>query len=396
MENVKALRARRILTLADAQPAARRNDLLAPLALLDNAVIFSRQGLILAVEPYAHSKRRAGCTIEDAGDVTLIPGIINAHSHLEFSAFRGKTRLGQGFAAWVKSLITLKGELKCEEADMADAAEEMAGHGVIHVGDIGSDAPVAHTGVFFRAGVSVSIFRECFGFNPANTPDELRAARLKDTPAQIWPHCALSGHALFSTHPQTMQLARQDCRKRGKIFTMHLAEHAEELDCLLNGTGTLNDMLRERGVLPRDHRAPGKRPVQYAHELGLLGDNTLAVHCVHCNEQEAELLAMTGTAACLCPRSNTAINAGKAAPVDLFMDRGVLLCLGTDSLASNSDLNLWNEARALRDAYQLPVQALLRLMTVNAAYSLRRPELGRLAPGYRAAWTVLPEDFVEQ
>jgi cytosine/adenosine deaminase-related metal-dependent hydrolase len=74
----------------------------------------------------------------------------------------------------------------------------------------------------------------------------------------------------------------------------------------------------------------------------------------------------------------------------------VLLCLGTDSLASNSDLNLWNEARALRDAHQLPTQALARLMTVNAAHALRRPELGRLAPGCRAAWTALPEDFALQ
>ena len=135
------------------------------------------------------------------------------------------------------------------------------------------------------------------------------------------------------------------------------------------------------------------RPVQYAHELGLLGEHTLAVHCVHCNDKEADLLAMTGTRVCLCPRSNAAINSGAAAPMDLFMDKGVLLCLGTDSPASNSDMNLWNEARDLRDAHQLPTRALLRLMTVNAAYALRRPELGRLAPGCRAAWAVLPEDF---
>jgi cytosine/adenosine deaminase-related metal-dependent hydrolase len=193
-----------------------------------------------------------------------------------------------------------------------------------------------------------------------------------------------------------MQLARQDCENRGKTFTMHLAEHDDELHCLLSGSGPLSDMLRERGVLPQGYKPPGKRPVNYAHELGLLGENTLAVHCVHCNAQEAGLLAMTGTAVCLCPRSNAAINAGGAAPVDLLLDKGVLLCLGTDSLASNSDLNLWNEARALRDAHQLPTQALARLMTVNAAYALRRPELGRLAPGCRAAWAALPEDFVVQ
>jgi cytosine/adenosine deaminase-related metal-dependent hydrolase len=388
----KALRARRILTLADAQPAARRNDLSAPLAVLDNAAILSKNGLIVAVEPYAHCKRRTDCTIEDAGDVTLIPGLINAHSHLELAGLKDKTRLGQGFAAWVQSVIALR-QAQEDKESMANAAGEMSEHGIVHAGDI-SAAPVAGTGAFFRAGISVSVFRECFGFRPAHTSEELRASYMKDTPENLRPQCALSGHALFSTHPHTLQLARQDCENRGHAFTMHLAEHDEELHCLLNGRGPLGDLLRERGVLPHDYRPPGKRPVGYAHELGLLGENTLAVHCVHCNGREAELLAATGTTVCLCPRSNAAINTGGEAPADLFLDRGVLLCLGTDSLASNSDMNLWNEARALRAA--LPAQALLRLVTVNAAYALRRPELGRLAPGCRAAWAVLPEDFVVQ
>jgi cytosine/adenosine deaminase-related metal-dependent hydrolase len=279
---------------------------------------------------------------------------------------------------------------------MADAAADMSEHGVVHVGDVGNEAPVASTGAFFRAGVSVSLFHECFGFQPVHSLEELRAVHLRDMPEQLRPHCALSGHALFSTHPHTMQLARRDCAERGKTFTLHLAEHDDELHCLLNGAGALSDILRARGVLPQDYRPPGRRPVQYAHDLGLLGKGTLAVHCVHCHEREAELLAATGAAVCLCPRSNAAIGVGAAAPVELFMDKGVLLCLGTDSLASNSDLNLWNEARILRDAHKLPTRALVRLMTVNAAHALRRPELGRLAPGCRAAWAVLPEDFAVQ
>jgi cytosine/adenosine deaminase-related metal-dependent hydrolase len=396
METVTALRARRILTLADAQPATRRSELLAPLAVLDNAAILSKNGLILAVEQYAHCKRRTGCAITDAGDVTLVPGLVNAHSHVELAALKGRTRLGEGFAVWVQSLLALKRAPADKRAAMADAAEEMSACGVVHVGDINTEAPVASTGAFFRAGVSVSIFRDCFGFRTAHTPDELRGAQLQDTPKALRPQCALSGHALFSTRPHTMQLARQDCEARGKIFTMHLAEHDEELRCLLDGTGALSDILHERGILPKGYRPPGRRPVHYAHELGLLGKNTLAVHCVHCNEEEAGLLAATGAAVWLCPRSSAALGGGPAAPRDLFMDKGVLLCLGTDSPASNSDLNLWNEARALRDAHQLPPQALVRLMTINAAHALRRSELGRLIPGCRAAWAVLPEDFMLQ
>lgn len=400
MNAIRALRARRILTPADAPSAAQRNNLSVPLDVLENAVIIFGGGIIHAVEPFARFKRHSGIPLEDAGEASLVPGLINAHCHAEFASLRGLTLLGSGFCAWAESLLTLKDQ-GLKQEDVVRSIGEMAGTGVVHAANICSRAPVFSAGAFFESGISVDLFLESFGFHllPTQPPpadaEELRQ-RLLGTPSRLASHCALSGHALYSTAPRTLQLARQDCARRAKTFTMHLAEHEDEMECLLRGSGAFHDLLTRRGVLPAGLPAPGKRPVILAHELNLLGHGTLAVHCVHCNAGEAALLAETGTAVCLCPRSNALINAGGIAPVRHFIDSGVLLCLGTDSLASNTDLNLWNEARALRDMCELPDAALLRMLTVNAAQALRRPELGRIAPGYRAVWSELPQDFRPQ
>jgi cytosine/adenosine deaminase-related metal-dependent hydrolase len=392
--DIRALRARRVLTLADASPAARRKELSAPLSVSEDAVIIFRNGRILGVEPYARFRRRAGIPLEDAGGVTLIPGLINAHTHLELSALRGTALLGAGFSAWVRSLPALRERPLPDKKALNAAAGEMAAHGTVHAADVNGETPVLAAGAFFGAGISADFFCESFGFGaPAASAEELRRTRLKDVPHNLRPYCALSGHALFSTDPRVLRAAFRDCRDRERPFVLHLAEHEEETACLLDGSGPLHDLLRERGVLPEEYSPPGKRPVACARDLGLLAPGTLAVHCVHCDAEEAALLARSGVTVCLCPRSNAAIGAGGVAPVEEFMRRGVPLCLGTDSLASNADLNLWNEARALRELWDLPTQALLRMMTVNAARALLRPEPGRIAPGQRAAWTTLPDDF---
>jgi len=135
--------------------------------------------------------------------------------------------------------------------------------------------------------------------------------------------------------------------------------------------------------------------VPYAAELGLLDEGTLAVHCVQLDAADIRLLAESGAHVCLCPRSNAAINVGTA-PARALADAGAPLCLGTDSLASNHDLDLWNEARALRDlppGHDLPPAALLRLLTVGGAAALGRGDIGSMAPGRRARLALLPEDF---
>ena len=163
---------------------------------------------------------------------------------------------------------------------------------------------------------------------------------------------------------------------------------------LVTGDGPLRHFY-DQAVLPEHWQAPGLRPLAYAVKLGLLGAGTLAVHGTQLDAQEVEVLAASGAALCLCPRSNRNLGLG-VPPVRDLLESGCLLCLGTDGLTSNRDLDVRQEAAWLRENLDVPPEALVRLMTVNgaAALNLLSNGAGRLEPGSPAAFCVLPEALV--
>ena len=454
-----AVRARRVIPLAGEGPSRDPRDLFSPPRVLDDHVVVIRGvfwdgpgaarseaddmdgaasilaglrcGVIETVEPVDAFRRRAGVPLTDLGEVTLAPGVVNCHAHLELSHLAGRTVLGGGFVPWVKSLLPLAGADTPPEvraAALADAARQLASCHTAHVGDITAVAPAAVRRAMRGASIGCSHFAEVFGYRfvtpggepaaPADTAAlwpkamaelaaDMATDNLADAPAPasapsltagapfpVHPDAALAGHALYSTHPVALAAARRWCERNHRVFSLHLAEHPDEVEFLTTGRGALADLLAVR-VLPPGFAAPGMRPVPYAAELGLLDEGTLAVHCVQLDAADIRLLAESGAHVCLCPRSNAAINVGTA-PARALADAGALLCLGTDSLASNHDLDLWNEARALRDlpaGHDLPPAALLRLLTVDGAAALGRGDIGSMAPGRRARLALLPEDF---
>ncbi|MDR3044745.1 MAG: amidohydrolase family protein [Desulfovibrio sp.] len=467
-----AVRARRVIPLAGEGPSRDPRDLFSPPRVLDDHVVVIRGifldgtgqavvaggtcaapdsadapydpvgaarvlsglrgGIIEAVEPMDAFRRRTGVPLADLGEVTLMPGVVNCHAHLELSHLAGRTVLGGGFVPWVKSLLPLAGAETPPDvraAALAEAARQLVACHTAHVGDITAVAPAAVRRAMQAASIGCSHFAEVFGYRfttrdgepaaPADTAAlwpramaELASDLAVDdfppsgptispgpapapgAPFPIHPDAALAGHALYSTHPVALAAARRWCERNHRVFSMHLAEHPDEVEFLTTGRGALADLLAVR-VLPPGFAAPGMRPVPYAAELGLLDEGTLAVHCVQLDAADIRLLAESGAHVCLCPRSNAAINVGTA-PARALAEAGAPLCLGTDSLASNHDLDLWNEARALRDlpaGHDLPPAALLRLLTVDGAAALGRGDIGAIVPGRRARLALLPQDF---
>lgn len=388
-----AFRARRIIPLAGEGPSRTARELFSPPRVLDDAVIVVRGGFVEAVESYAVFRRRTGIPLTDMGEVTLAPGIVNAHGHLELAHLGGLTTCGAGFVPWVRSLLPLAGQPLPPSA-LEDAIRQLAACGTAHVGDVGNRATPQVAAALDAAGIGATLFCECFGYDLPDPPvsDALWPESARALPeATFAASAALAGHALFSTHPVTLAIAKRWCARNGRTFSIHLAEHADEVEFLTTGKGPLADLLALR-VLPEGFVAPGVPPVRYAADLGLLDETTLAVHCTQCNEDDADLIAASGTWVCLCPRSNMVIGEGTP-PVRLFIEKGVGLCCGTDSLASNLDLDLWNEARSLRDMADLPGTALLRMLTVNGAAALGLFASGTLEPGSRAVFAPLPEDI---
>lgn len=358
--------------------------------IADAAVVLAGRR-ILAVGPRRAVLRDFAGPVADLGDAVLVPGLVNAHVHLELSHLRGASPAGVGFSAWVRWLMAQ--ELTALAPDvLAGAVAETAGCGVAAVIDVGSRAGPAVAAALRAAGVQGLVCHEYLGWRtlpPGDVPPALDAA------AGDGVTVAPSGHALYSTSPDNLRRGQAACRARGAPFCLHLAEHPGEVELFATGTGEFADLLRGR-LLPKGWRAPGRTPVAEARALGLLGPDTLAVHAVCLTPDDVAILAASGATVCLCPRSNARIGVGTA-DVAALAAADVPLALGTDSLASGDDLNLWNEVRALlADHSALPGRTILQALTTTPARLLRRSaDLGLLAPGAVGGVAVLPPDLAE-
>lgn len=391
-----AIRAKSIVTLAGEDPA-RGARLFAPLKKIDNAVLIVRDGMVDEVRPWSASAAPAGALVRDLGAVCLAPACVNAHTHLELSHLAERTRWGKGFTAWLQSLIPLLREVPDPQA-AENACAHMAGTGTLYAGNITGSLPggmLLADAACREAGLAVSHFCEWFGFGAPFAdgvrpwPPRCREA-LEEDPF-LAARCAPGGHGLYSTGPDILRAAKQDCARMGRIFSFHLAESPDETQLLTTGDGPLRQCY-EQVVLPPDWQAPGLRPLAYAVKLGLLDAGTLAVHGTQLDAQEVEVLAASGAALCICPRSNRNLGLG-VPPVRDLLESGCLLCLGTDGLTSNRDLDVRQEAVWLRENLDVPPEALVRLMTINGAEALNMLQsgAGRLEPGSPADFCVLPE-----
>ncbi len=248
------VRARAVFPLAGERTARGAAALDAPLQRVDDGVVVAGGGVILAAEPFKTYARRPGslprAAIRDLGEVALVPGLVNCHTHLEISHMAGRTRLGKGFPDWLKSLIALdRSAPPSAGADARAAVDTLALHGTAAVGDIASRAPGLVMAAAREAGVQARVFCEIIGNR------EERLAEATKT-AGSDPGFSLAGHAFYTTPGSMFVRARSWCEAHSRPFSMHLAEHPDEDQCVREGRGALYDMVRD--FLPDTWRAPGK------------------------------------------------------------------------------------------------------------------------------------------
>lgn len=303
----------------------------------------------------------------------ILPGVINAHTHLELSVMKDHVADGLPFSEWAYRVITERTSF--DEPSTLSACRAAVGHliacGTVGVGDIANHGNVSLP-FLESSGLAAHVFHEVTGFPDTaaeSTFDEFQR-RWSGMPPSAISH-SITPHALYSVSPRLLRLIDAHARQHRLRVSMHLAESIDEVTFLGNGTGPMKTMIKKLGRWDEAWKSPAKTPVAYAHSLRLLGSHVLAVHAVHVSDDDIELLRSQGVSVCLCPRSNRKIDVGGNAPVRKWIDAGINVCLGTDSLASNDDLNLWNEAKALRQREpSLSDQELLRIMTLNGATAL--------------------------
>lgn len=355
--------------------------------VIANGAVAVAHGLIRAVGRFADLRRTWRGPIIDHGHAAILPSLVNPHVHLEFSALRGRIPPQQGFPSWLSYTLAAHAALTPFEVQ---GGVEAGLHELWRFG-IGVVGEVSNTGLSLaplqESGLDYQYFFECLGFHlqgdgalARDFPIFLSEAALNDA------HFAAGAHAPYSVSAPLFQRVAAWNRRRGRLMSLHLAESAEEVEFLHTGRGFFRDFLEERRRWRDDFRPPGCSPVAYLDSLGVLGPDTLAAHCLQVDDADLATLARRGVRVVLCPRSNRRTGAGKA-PLARMLQAGVRLTLGTDSLASAEDYNLFRDMAHLhQDFPEVPVSHLVSLGTLAGAQALRREtELGSLTPGKQAA-----------
>lgn len=317
-------------------------------------------------------------TVFDLGDVILLPGLINAHCHLDYTDMAGELPPPKTFTDWI-SLITAA-KTAWSYSEYADSwlrgAHMLLKNGTTTVADIEA-MPDLLPEVWNATPLRVFSFLEMTGIRAKRPPKEIlhEAAKKIGSLTHARNRLSLSPHAPYSTLPELLRLTAKMARKRKWRVTTHVAESDQEFEMFMHARGKMHDWLKRND---RDNSDCGQgSPVAHLARQRLLGDNVLAVHVNCLARGDATLLGKNKTHIVHCPRSHDYF---RHPPFlrERLAKAGVNLCLGTDSLATTRktgkqkpELNMFEEMRALAAADKTISPAeILRLATVNGARAL--------------------------
>jgi cytosine/adenosine deaminase-related metal-dependent hydrolase len=328
----------------------------------------------------------------DLGRAAVLPGLVNAHTHLELSYLHHAVPPSDRFIDWVRTLIAKRGAPSdAFHGQILDAARtairDARAAGTALVGDISNT--LITVPLLADAAMPGVVFYELFRFNESDPVGRVQRARqqLDALPAHPDVRRSIAAHAPYSTAPLLFRAIRADLdRHPFDLSSVHLAESAEEVQFVRRGDGVWRDLLQEVGTWTDEWKPPGTSPVAYLADAGFLDRRVLVVHAVQCTAADLTRLAEIGSTIVSCPRSNRHVGAGSP-PLESFYRAGVRVAFGTDSLASVEDLNIFSElAEARRIAPHVPARALLESATITGARALGfEGELGSIEPGKRAA-----------
>jgi cytosine/adenosine deaminase-related metal-dependent hydrolase len=345
--------------------------------ITDGAVVVSG-GRVVRVGAWADLRPgRAGRTL-DLGEVALLPGLVNAHCHLDYTHMAGLFPPPKSFCDWIKCITTEKAQWQASDylKSWLAGAAMLVRNGTTTVGDV-EVVPQLLARLWRGTPLRVFSFLEMTGIrsrrNPAAILDEALAhiRRLRSDRCEAH----LSPHAPYSTVPRLLRLSGQAAREHRLRLTTHLAESGTEFEMFTHGRGEMFDWLQRS---ERDMRDCGRgSPIQHAARVRLLGRHLLAIHVNYLAPGDAELLAKRGVSVVHCPRSHAYFRHHEF-PRRKLAKAGVNVCLGTDSLASVRcragqavELSLFDELRTFAAAHSgVRPPALLEMVTCNGARAL--------------------------
>lgn len=304
----------------------------------------------------------------------LMPGLVNAHMHLELSHLQDsvKPQPNQKITEWIDALIAQRATKKYSREKIIEtftiALHNQYYSGVALIGDIGNEFFYELHCCEDKAQPQVVRLIEYLAPN-------LDACRISlENLEKLDQRIIATGHAPYSTAPELLQKLKKRCNLLRHIFSIHTAESVDEGEFLRTGKGCFRDFLEKKNSwdgLFAFSESGFSGTVDYFDYLGILDRNTLLVHCVHISETELQLIKERGAGICLCPGSNQFLGVGLA-PVERMVELGLLPALGTDSPASNDTIDMWREMQILTKNYpSIDNSTVLAMATIGGAKALR-------------------------
>jgi 5-methylthioadenosine/S-adenosylhomocysteine deaminase len=351
-------------------------------AIERGALLISAEGRVISVGPDAAVPRTTDAVVEEFADGILLPGLVNAHTHLELTGLGGYPP-DPDFAAWIRRVRTVKAERSTGEFLEAARAGLAACHalGVTTVADTGDSGAVIQA-LAERGGSGIA-YHEVFGPHPAQCAESLAGLQARvDELAKFATgrvRVGVSPHAPYTVSGPLFRAVARWAGAEGLRVAVHVAESAAESELLARGTGPFADAWRARHIPPPEPL--GRTPVAWLNDHDVLGSETLCIHVVRADDADRALLSRTDSAVAHCPLSNAAHGHGSAR-LDALLGAGIRVGVGTDSVMSVACLDLLAEVRAARTLAGLTAEAALRLGTIEAASAVgMQDEVGSLEPG---------------
>jgi len=319
------------------------------------------------VEPHVS----ASDEVEHVPDAAILPGLVNAHTHLGLSDMAGRFKPTANFPAWIGRL-TARLMLRSSSAARRAVAEGRDGSlaaGTVAGADMAHDP--ATTDPLDEAPGRWTVFGELFRFGEAGL------GRLRETVAALDERArggrvavGLAPHAPYSAGLEVFLAARREADARGWPVTTHLHETEDEIAFTQRGEGPFYEWMRRLKVLPADWRPPGLRPIPALADAGFFAGPVLVAHGNDLTDEEIGVLARSGSTVVYCPRSH-AFFGHRGHPWRRLLAAGVNVALGTDGLASCPSLSILDEMRFLfgREPDAAP-RSVLAMATVGGARAL--------------------------
>ena len=359
-------------------------------APIENGAVAVSGDRIVDVGRFDDIKRRNAGTTVDLNEQALLPGLINAHCHLDYTCLRGKIPPQKSFIGWIRAINAEKSELSPKDyiASIKQGYAEAKRFGTTAIANLTAFPELAAQ---VQSPISTCWFAELIDVRKPERANELVHSAIESLGRSgRW---GLAPHALFTASKDLFRRCEEIAQQEHILLTTHLAESREEMEMFRDASGPLYEFIKSIGR-PMDD-CGSKTPLELF--LGAFGGRDLSkwivAHLNELTETDFDLLERSNSKFHIvhCPRSHNYFGHSPFA-FDRLRSFGFNVCLGTDSLASNDSLSLFDEMRAFQKYFpRVSAEEILQMVTVSPARALRYENaLGQIRPGFGAHLVAVP------